>query len=502
VQQLTGLDAAFLALDTATSTGHVGGVHISDPHPGPPLTLQRLTDLVAERLPLLPPMRRRVVEVPFGIAPPYWVDDRDFDLEFHVRELALPAPGNRQQLAEQIARIHSRPLDRSRPLWEMYLIQGLEHDQIATYAKLHHAMIDGIAGNEVTAALLDLSPDGRQVPPEQTWASERVPGSLGLLVRGGLSFAARPEQGLRLATQLLRSARGVAGVLAPRLPGLGRLPLARAIAGDEEGLLSQVGVRAPATPFNRSISPHRRVAFVSVSLATVKKVKDAAGMTVNDVVLAMCAGAVRHWLRDHDALPEDPLVAALPVSIRVPDTHGGFGNRVSMMLSVLPTHVADPLTRMAIAHQATQLAKEQHNALPATLLTDVTQFGMPALFGLAVRANARLRLMERVNPFNLIISNVPGPQVQLYLAGHPVRATYPVSAITDGQGLNITVLSYNGEVHFGLIADRDLVPDLDRLAAYLSEELDTLATAPTSTRRRRRSATTNRRTRSGASFPT
>jgi diacylglycerol O-acyltransferase len=480
MHQLSGLDAAFLAMDTAHTTGHVGGVHLLEGRPAagrPRLTLERLTELVGSRLHLVPALRRRVVTVPFGIDQPYWVEDPAFDLEFHVRELALPRPGSMDQLTAQVARIHARPLDRSRPLWELYLIDGLAGGRLALYGKLHHAMIDGVAGQEVTAALLDPSPEGRPASPVPPWEAEALPGGTHLLARSALSLAAQPSRAVRLGVDLVRSAPGLLStVVAPRLPSLGRL------LGEDPGILPGTPLRAPSTPFNRSVSAHRRVALRTVAFDDVRRVRAASGLTVNDVVLAMCAGALRRWLEQHGALPGDPLVAAVPVSVRDPsatatDGAGAPGNRVSLMLAALPTQLADPLERLQIAHQATLRAKEQHQALPAGLLADAYALAMPALTGLATRANARLRLLERVNLFNLFVSNVPGPQVPLYVAGHALRASYPVSAITDGQGLNITVVSYLGGLHFGLISDRELVPDLDDLADHLVEELQVLRTA-------------------------
>ncbi len=488
VHQLSGLDAAFLSLDTGHTTGHVGGVHLLDGRPeagGPVLTLDRLTALIGDRLHLVPALRRRVVEVPLGLDQPYWVEDPDFDLEFHVRELALPRPGSVAQLSAQVARIHARPLDRSRPLWELYLIHGLDGRRLALYGKLHHAMIDGVAGQEVTAALLDSSPHGHALPPPPPWQSDQVPGPAELLARSAASLVTRPGRALRLAADLVRSAPGMLNaVVAPRLPG----PGARSAA--DAGLLPGAALRAPATPFNRSVSPHRRVALRTVPFEDVRAVKQASGLTVNDVVLAMCAGALRRWLEEHRALPEDPLVAAIPVSVRdapaagprpgaagAPDAGGAPGNRVSLMLAGLPTHLPDPLDRLRSAHEATLRAKEQHQALPADLIADLSALAMPALVGLAARANARLRVLERVNLFNLFVSNVPGPRAPLYIAGHTLLASYPVSAVADGQGLNVTVVSYHGGLHFGLISDRELVPDLDALADHLVEELTVLQRA-------------------------
>jgi len=477
MQQLTGLDAAFLALDTPTSTGHVGGVHVLQGHPGggrPPLTLERLTQIIADRLHLVPSLRRRIVEVPFGLDQPYWVEDPAFDLEFHVRELALPAPGTTRQLTEQVARIHARPLDRSRPLWETYLIHGLEHDRVVLYMKVHHSMIDGVAGQELATALLDPSPEGREVPPAPPWRAESLPTGGELLARTLGSYAVQPWRAVKLTADVVRAAPGLLStVVAPRLPLVDRLVA-------HPGVLSHTPVRAPATPFNKPVSPHRRVALRTLSFEVVRAVKSASGMTVNDVVLAICAGALRRWLIRHDALPEGPLVAALPVSVRasggaVKGGDGTLGNRVSLMIAVLPTNLEDPLDRLVAVHASTQRAKEEHQALPADVISELYALTMPNLVGLAARANAQLRLLERAAPFNLFVSNVPGPPIPLFVSGAEVIASYPVSAITDGQGLNITVVSYLGGLHFGLISDRELVPDLEDLAAFLEDELETLA---------------------------
>jgi diacylglycerol O-acyltransferase / wax synthase len=474
MQQLSGLDAAFLALESSSMFGHVGSLCIVDPSTtAEPLTLDRLTRVVASRLPLVPPFRRRLVEVPLGLDMPYWIDDPDFDIEFHVRELALPAPGNDHQLREQAARLHARPLDRARPLWELYLISGLSGGRVAIYTKVHHAAIDGVSGNDILAAVLDITPEGRpeeDVPPRVV---ESEPSAISMLVRSAWSLAGNPVRGARLTYSLARTLPTLAASPArPRLPIIDRL-----LGRDSNVVLNSPGLRAPATPFNKPIGPHRRWSFRTVPFEEVRAVKNASGTTVNDVVMALCAGALRRYLDDHDALPDAPLVAAVPVSVRTEEQKGTGGNRVSTMMAALPTNLADPLERLHAAHEAMRAAKEQHGAMPADLLADVTQFAMPALAGQAARLSARLRLLERINPFNLIISNVPGPNVPLYYAGAKLLTYYPLSAIAEGQGLNITVMSYGGGLHFGLIADRDLVPDLDLLAGYLVEELKVLVHA-------------------------
>jgi WS/DGAT/MGAT family acyltransferase len=490
MQQLTGLDAAFLAMETRTVFGHVGSVCVIDPSTAPePLTFERFTTAIEERLALIPVFRRRLVEVPFGLDQPYWIEDSHFDIEFHVRELALPSPGDRQQLAEQVARLHARPLDRSRPLWEVYLITGLEDGHAAFYSKVHHAAIDGVSGNDIFAAVLDLAPEGRQLPPIQKHPAEEPPNGLTLLARSAVSLAGHPLRATKVTASLLKLVPGfVSAAASAILPSNGQ-------AGDDGALLAQPGLRAPHTPFNATITQHRRFAFCDIPLADVKRIKNAAGLTVNDVVMALCAGALRRWLADHDALPATPLVSAVPVSVRTEDQQGTHGNRVSMMFAGLATHLSDPRNRLRASHEAMRAAKEQHGAIPASLLADVSQFAAPVLANQAWRLSARLRLLERVNPFNLIISNVPGPNIPLYCAGAQVLAYYPVSAITDGQGLNITVMSYRDTLHFGLIACRELVPDIGQLARYLEEEVGVLAkaVAPTNNRPAKKAAPARRR---------
>ncbi len=463
-------------METSSVFGHVGSICVVDPSTSPePLTLQRLTDVVGSRLHLVPPFRRRLATVPFGLDQPYWIEDPDFDLEFHIREIALPPPGTNTMLAEQAARLHARPLDRSRPLWEMYLISGLAGGRMAVYAKVHHAAIDGISGADILATMLDVTPEPREVEPPEPVRPDRVPSQVGLLARSTLSLPRHPLRAVRMSTDLVRAAPALArGTKRPWIPVVDD---ALARRRGRSATLERSHLRAPATPWNRPITPHRRWAFRDVSLPEAKKVKNAAGVTLNDVVMALCAGALRRWLTEHDALPDRPLVAAIPVSVRTEEQQGQGGNRVSAMLSSLPTHLADPLERLQAVTEATRRAKEQHGALPADLLSDVTKFAMPALAGQAARLGARLRLLERINPFNLIISNVPGPRVSLYYAGAELLAYYPLSAIADGQGLNITVMSYRDQLHFGLIACRKLVPDLESMADHLEQELDVLRDA-------------------------
>ncbi len=472
MQQLTGMDASFLALETANTTGHVGGLSVLDSSTASePLTLARLTEVMAERLPLAPVLRRKLLNVPLGLDQPYWIDDADFDIEYHVRELALPRPGSAAQLTEQVSRLHARPLDRSRPLWELYLITGLARDRAAVYSKIHHAAVDGVSGTELLTVLFDLTPAGRELPAAEPFQPERPPPLPVLAARAAIRLAWRPVQTVRITNELVRllpTLAPPASTLVGEILGLNR--------GDGSVIATRPG-RAPATPFNRAITPHRRFAFRSVDLDTVKTVKKAFGVSVNDVVMAMCAGALRRWLVDHDALPGQPLVAMIPVSVRDPASQGALGNRVSAMLAPLPTNVTDPGPRLQIVHSATQAAKAQQAEIPQGLVDQISDFAVPALTARAARVVFATGLLHRLPPFNVTISNVPGPNAPVYMCGARLVAHYPVSVVTDGQGLNITLVGYLGQLHFGLVSSRELIPDIDKLAGYLPDELALLAEA-------------------------
>ena len=469
MRQLTSLDAQFLALESGSHTGHVGGLAVVDPATAPDgsFTCSGLRELLRERLPLLPPFRWRLAEVPFGLDYPYWVEDSDFDLDYHVREIALPRPGSDAQLAAQVARIHSRPLDRSRPLWELYLIEGLESGLSAVLTKIHHAVIDGMSGAEIMGVLLDLSPEGREIDAPATNDDDgSAPGGLEMLGRGLLGV---PRYPLRALRALPRTVPNIEDTPFAALPGAGMLGR---ITGGSKG-----GNRfpAPKTTFNGRISPHRRFAFGRLSLDEVKRVKNHYACTVNDVVMAICASAVRRWLVEHGELPEDPLVTQVPVSVRSEDQMGTYGNRILLMGAPLFTNEPDPVQRLFLIHDAMKDVKERHKAIPAELLQDANHFIPPAVFSRAAQLTFRLSTSRPGRPnWNLVISNVPGPQFPLYLAGAKLVANHPVSVITDGMGLNITVMSYRGHMDFGIVADRDQMSDVWCLIDWLRDELDAL----------------------------
>lgn len=491
MQRLSALDAQFLAVESPTTVGHVGSLIVLDP-PSGPWGLETVRDVLEPRLHLARPLRRRLAEVPLGLGHPYWVDDPHFDIEFHLRELALPSPGGEQELAEQVARIHARPLDRSRPLWEAYVITGLSGGRCAFYSKIHHSAIDGVTGAEILETIMDLTVEPREVPPEDAPFVPRMPSPISLVRRGLSQLAVHPVGLLATIPQSLQ--------YVDQLPGAGNLPGARLLS-ETAGLVQRMlgaparptalgaapgrQLRAPRTPLNGTITAHRRIAFGSLPLGDVKRVKNHFEMTVNDVVMTITGSALRRWLLDHDALPEVPLVAAVPVSIRVEDE---AGNQISVMLAELPTHLRDAEQRLHSTKASMDEAKRAFDATPASLLQDLSALVPTALSGLAARALFKLATVPGV-PFNLFVSNVPGPQLPLYIAGARVRGIYPVSAVTDlTGGLNITLFSYDGSLDFGLIACREMVPDVWNLIGYLEDalaELVALLPAPEKPARKR-----------------
>ncbi len=477
IRQLSSLDAQFLAIENDRQFGHVGSLAVYDPSTSPTGTFTGdiVRALVRDRLAVVPPLSWRLAPVPLGIDYPYWVH-QDPDLEFHVRELGLPSPGSDAQLATQVGRLHSRSLDRSRPLWELYVISGLPEGRVALYSKIHHALIDGVSGAEIIGMLLDLSPEVTTPAPATAPPLSADPGQLAMLARGVFGVGRHPIRRLKAVPATIAHLDETTLGALPLVGTVGRL------AGRVDGLLhsdrSRVvrsRLKAPVTPFSTAVSPHRSFAFGQLGLDRVKAVKRAHGTTVNDVVVSMCAGAVRTWLLERGALPEEPLVAQIPISVRTPEQQMTYGNRILMLGAPLHTEIADPAERLAATHEDLVEMKDRHGMLPADLLTDVNHFIPPALFSRAARLMLSMGASGLSRPtWNLVVSNVPGAQFDLYCAGSKLLATYPVSAITDGMGLNITVMSYGGHLDIGIIADREQVPDVDQLVSYLGEELAAL----------------------------
>ena len=461
MQRLTGLDATFLYMETPSIHMHVASTAVFDPSTVPGgYSFEKLVELVESRLHLLPPFRRRLKEVPFQLHHPLWIEDPDFDIENHVHRAALPAPGGAQELADFAADVFSRPLDRTRPLWQMYVVEGLEHGHIASITKTHHAAIDGVSGAELTVNLLDLQPEPAEVPPPETpWEPDRIPSDFELVAHALNSLVRQPLQAAKAVRRTT--------LAAVNIRRRNRLP---------DTVPPPAPFSAPPTPFNVAIDGRRRFAFTEIPLDEAKMVKNALGGTVNDVVLALCAGALRNYLLGKGVLPEKGLVAMVPISVRTEDQQGAMGNRVSSMLTGLATDVEDPVERLHVISAGTRQAKEQDKAIGADTLTDWTEFAAPALAARAARLYSRTKVADRLRRplFNVTISNVPGPPFPLYSAGSRMVALYPMGPIADGAALNITVMSYMGSMYFGLVAGRDAVPDVWDLAHGLNQSLDEL----------------------------
>lgn len=493
MRQLSGIDVSFLNMETPTMYGHVCSLNIFDATSVPGgAGLDATRQMVLERLDQLAPFRRRLVEVPLGLDMPYWIEDPDFDVDFHVRHAAVPPPGTPQQLSEVVSRLIARPLDRRRPLWELYVLEGVDGGRlIAQLTKIHHATIDGASGAMLLASLFDTDPTVRPGTEVAVWEREPAPNDMDLLRRTAIEYLRRPEKLVRLSVRTVRevaansksgSVRVLADLMAQPMPG----PLGRELRRRLRQQHGEVTDRPPAlppaaaprTPWNRPISGHRRFAYTSMPLEDARVVRRAVGCTFNDVVMAVCSGALRRYLVRHDALPDEPLIAMVPVSVRSGGESDTYQNRVSGLLAELATEVADPVERLMRVHRSMVSAKTDFDAIPAEALMDFTQFAPPAVAARAMRMYSRLRIADRLNPpFNLIISNVPGPSEPLYAAGAQLEHFYPVSAVADGQGLNMTVQSYCGRLDFGFVACRELVPDLWDLIDDLHASMDELLTA-------------------------
>jgi WS/DGAT/MGAT family acyltransferase len=452
--RLSPLDVSFLYMETPTTAMHVGGVAVLDP-PADGFDYDRLCELISQRIGLVPRYRQKVRWVPGRLANPVWVDDPDFDVTYHVRRSALPKPGNREQLKELVARLQSRQLDRNRPLWEIYLVEGLEDGKVAIVTKTHHAMVDGVSAVDIGTVILDLEPTPRAVPDDD-WTPQQEPGAVGLLAAAVSDLLTKPSGALDTARTAVGDVRATAGKVA-------------AVAG---GVLAQARVmarQAPGTPLNVPIGEQRRFGMADTLLADYKTVRRAHGGTVNDVVLATVGGALRTWLltRGEKVTPTTVVRAMVPVSVRADAEKGELGNRVSSYFVDLPVGEASAVMRLHQVSFAMRGHKESGSSVGADALVQLSGFAPPTIHALGARTAS---VMTR-RLFNLVVTNVPGPQFPLYAAGARMLSMYPVVPLAKNQAVSIGLTSYDGGVFYGLNADRDAMPDIDVLASCLEESL-------------------------------
>jgi len=467
MRQLSGLDASFLYLETANAPMHISSLAIYDQStaPGGKVRFKEIIENTTNRIKRLPILSRHLLTVPLGLDHPYWVSDGSFDPEFHIRHIALPAPGDWRQLCIQVARLHSRPLDRSRPLWEMYVIEGLDNVKgyppgcFAIFTKMHHAAVDGASGMEITAALHDLSPDAHQNSEPYVVESDRTPGPLELVLRSQLNNLRQPFRMISVARNTV--------------PGF-----ARAYARLRKGELHRIP-DVPRTRFNAAVSAHRVFDAARFPLSDIKAIKNAVpGATVNDVAITLCGGGLRRYLEAKGELPDASLVAMAPINVRGPSDKGTAGNVVSAMAVLLRSDIEDPAQRLAAVHQHALEAKELANAIGAKSMTDYTQFIPSTLTAQAARLASRWNLMNQIKPmYNCVITNVPGPQVPLYNTGAKMLSNLGTGPVLDSVGLFHVLSSYCGEFSISVTSCRELMPDPDFYRQCLQDSFDALLAA-------------------------
>ena len=453
--RLTGLDASFLHLENATSHMHVGSVIIFE---GPPPPYDELLEAFERRLPLVPRYRQRLAFVPLGQGRPKWVDDPHLNLRYHVRSTALPSPGSEDQLKDLAGRAFSQQLDRDKPLWEAWLVEGLEGDRFAMVSKTHHALVDGISGVDIISVIFDSSPDpAAPTGPGDRWLPRPLPSRAQLLGEALVERATIPAEITRSLRAIVRGPRRLLAGLRDAAVGVGAMAWA--------GLNP-----APSSPYNKDIGPHRRFTWVRANLDDLKAIKDALGGTVNDVVLATVAGALGKHLRRRGQNTDGlELKAMVPVSVRQDDERGALGNRVAAIMAALPVWCQEPGARLDIVREELRGLKSGGQAVGAQVLTDLSGFAPPTIMDQASR------LMSRQRFFNVVVTNVPGPQFPLYLLGRRMLDPFPMVPLASGQAVGVALLSYDGHINFGVVGDYDLLWDLEDLAGDVEASLVELA---------------------------
>ena len=456
LDRLSSTDVSFLTNESSSSHMHVGAIMIFE---GPTPSYEDLLDHIQSRHRLVPRFRQKLAYPPAQTGRPFWVDDPNLNLEYHVRHSALPAPGSEDQLRRMAARVFSQQLDRSKPLWELWLVQGLTRNRFALLTKTHHAVVDGVSGVDIATVLFDLNPVPEPPPSDDAWAPQREPSSATLLAKGVEDVARAPVRAVRRLEHAVQHPESAVKQVR-----------------DAVEAVSEVGWNfanpAPKVPLNVEIGSHRRFAWVRSDLDRFKRVKDALGGTVNDVVLAVVAGALREWLRGRGIRTEGlELRAQVPVSIRASDEHGQLGNRLAVMRAPLPVYIADPVRRLEAVSQAMKGLKQSKQALGAEVISRFNDFAPPTLLAQAARINFSTRL------FNLTVTNVPGPQVPLYVLGRELEDIFPIGFLPPNQALFVAIMSYNGGINFGLLADYDSMEDVDVIASGIETAIAELVDA-------------------------
>jgi diacylglycerol O-acyltransferase / wax synthase len=450
--RLSGLDTSFLNLETGPVHMHVASTTIFE---GPAPSEEELREHIESRLHLVPRFRQKLRFVPFGQGRPVWIDDPQFNLDYHVRHTALPPPGSEQQLRTLAARIFSQRLDRTKPVWEMWLVDGLEGNRFALVTKCHHCLVDGVSGVDITTVLFDLEREVAETTTPEPWLPHPEPSSVQLLGEALVDRATNPVEIARGARDLVTAPRRFADAAAKELGAAGSF--------------LRTGLAAPHSPINCSIGPYRRFAWVRTDLEDMKRIKNVAGGTVNDVVVAAVSGALGRFLRGRGHSTEGlELRAMVPISVRTADEHGALGNRVSAMMAPLPVDREDPVERLEAVSEEMRHLKSSGQAVGASLLTDVTDFTPPTIAAQAARLQSRQRF------FNTVVTNVPGPQFPLYLLGRELLDIFPMVPLAANQAVCFGIMSYNGTINFGLTADYDSAPDLETLAEDLQTSVGEL----------------------------
>lgn len=456
LDRLTAIDAQFLTNESESSHMHIGAVMIFD---GDPPTYDEFKAHIASRLDFVPRYRQKLVYPPFGTGRPLWADDPDFNLNYHLRHTALPGAGQERELKILVSRLYSQSLDRAKPLWEMTLVENLEGDRFAIVIKSHHAMIDGISGVDIGTVIFDVSANAEPTVPKEEWRPRPLPSGTELLERGIRDLVAEP---IRLGEKALSALRRPSSV-------------AERVGEDAEGLAEVARAfadAAPDVPLNVPIGPHRRVTWTSADLNDYRLIKNVFGTTVNDVVLAVAAGSVRRWLLERGVETGGlEMRAMVPVSVRTKDEQGTLGNKLATMRAPLPVYEPDPVARLEIVSAAMDGLKQSKQALGAEVIARLNDFAPPTLLAQAARLTFSTRL------FNLLVTNVPGPQIPLYVLGRRLSQPIPVAFLAKNHGLAIGVMSYSGEINIGLIGDFDAMPDIGVVRRGMDESLAELKEA-------------------------